>query len=77
MFDKSLEDIGYSYVRYTTCMKCQNILENELCVQDDCSKRESNAKGENSSIFYVIQLLAELKSLIMGESNLLCKCNRA
>lgn len=67
MFDKSLEDIGYSYVKYITCLKCQNPLENELCVQDSCSKRGLNAKGEDSSTFCVIKLLPELESLIMGK----------
>ena len=68
MFDKSLADIGYSYVKYITCWKCQNLLENELCVQADCSKSGSNGNGQDSSTFYVIKLLPELKSLIMGKS---------
>lgn len=66
-FDKSLGGISYSYVKYVTCWKCQNPLENDLCVNDNCNQRGANGKGQDSSIFYVINLLPQLKSLIKGE----------
>lgn len=67
-FNKSLSDVGYKYIRYTTCWNCQNVLSNGMTCQNYiCQQHGMQSQGNDSSTFYVIDLLPELKRLITGK----------
>ncbi|XP_028403532.1 uncharacterized protein LOC114526212 isoform X2 [Dendronephthya gigantea] len=74
IFEKRNErELAYSSTRYVTCMNCQSPLVDDLCRNEKCSLHRMPAKGENSSIFYVIDILPELKRLISGKLIPHCK----
>ena len=65
-FEKGLSALYYSYTKNFTCNKCQNILENSSCSNLLCSQFGDNGLGEDSSIFYIIDLFEEIKTFISG-----------
>ena len=65
-FEKSLSDLGFSYTKYITCCECQCPLEHGICMNVECRNAGTQAKGDESSTFYVMDLLPEMKRLISG-----------
>lgn len=65
-FEKSLSDLGFSHTKYITCCECQHSLEHGVCMNVECRKAGTQAKGDESSSFYVMDLLPEIKRLISG-----------
>lgn len=65
-FEKSLSDLGFSLTKYITCCECQHLLEHGVCMNLECRKAGTPAKGDESSTLYVMDLLPEIKRLISG-----------
>ena len=65
-FEKGLHELCYSYTKNVTCHKCQHILENNLCSNMHCSQFGVIEMGNDSSIFYIIDLVEEIKRFISG-----------
>ena len=61
-FEAELSGLSYSYTKTFTCQQCQHVLDNSL----DCSQYEDIGIGENSSVFYIIDLVEEIKVFIIG-----------
>ena len=67
-FEKGLSaELGYSFTKYSTCFKCQHLLHNTLCLNQQCCKYGNIGMGKDSSIFYIIDLFEEMKTLISGK----------
>ena len=66
-FEKSLLDLGFKFRKHVTCWKCQHPLEEQICTNDQCINAGIQGKGEESSMFYVIDLLPEIERLISGK----------
>ena len=65
-FERSLSDLGFSFTKYITCCECQRPLERDVCMNVECRNAGTQAKGDESSTFYVMDLLPEIKRLISG-----------
>ena len=65
--ETELNAISYSFKKTTTCKNCQHILDESLCTNRECCLYENDGIGENSSIFYVIDLVEEIKVFVSGE----------
>ena len=61
--------LSYSFKKTTTCKKCQHILDENLCTNTECCLYENDGLGENSSLFYVIDLAEEIKVFVSGRGN--------
>lgn len=69
-FEKSLLDLGYNYTKHITCWRCQHPLrERDICPNNQCCNVGRQGKGEDSSIFYVIDLLPEIERIISGKTD--------
>ena len=68
LFEQENEkELKYNSTKYITCMSCQTLLaEDLLCDNQQCNCYRISAEGENSSVFYIIDILPELKRLISG-----------
>jgi hypothetical protein len=65
-FEAELSGLSYSYTKTFTCQQCQHVLDNSFCTNMDCSQYEDIGMGENSSVFYIIDLVEEIKVFIIG-----------
>ena len=66
--ETEFSELSYSFKKTFTCLKCQHILdEDSLCTNTECCKYENDGLGENSSVFYIINLVEEIKVFISGE----------
>ena len=68
LFEKETEkELEYTCTKYLTCTSCQTLLTKDfLCENQMCDSYQRYAKGENSSVFYTIDILPEIKNLITG-----------
>ncbi len=68
LFQKKVEkELMYTSTKYFTCMSCQTLLaSNLLCENPECTNYQECGKGDDSSVFYTINILPELKRLIAG-----------
>jgi hypothetical protein len=68
IFEKETErELEYVSTKYVTCTNCQTLLTKDfLCENRTCNYHQRYASGENSSVFYTIDILPELKRLLTG-----------
>ena len=72
-FEKSLIDLGYNYRKHITCWKCQHRLrEGDICLNNHCANVGTQGKGEESIMFYIIDLLPEIEKVISSKTNFDC-----
>lgn len=73
LFEQKIEkELMYTSTKYLTCMSCQTLLTSDLlCENQICTHYRECGKGEDSSVFYTIDILPELKRLIPGKFTVL------
>ena len=59
------KELAYSSTKYITCKSCQTLLTNDLLCENEQSTCNGTS-GDDSSIFYIIDILPELRRLIPG-----------
>ncbi|CAB4001343.1 Hypothetical predicted protein, partial [Paramuricea clavata] len=66
LFEQKIEkQLMYTSTKYLTCMSCQTLLTSDLlCENQICTHYRECEKGEDSSVFYTVDILPELKRLI-------------
>ena len=65
LFQKKIErELMYTSTKYFSCMSCQVLASDLLCENPECTNYQECGKREDSSVFYTINILPELKRLI-------------